>query len=226
MASQRIRNPFPTLDDSISPKSGPANANPNFSNGLKPLNPQQRSFVKYYLANNYKAADAAEAAGYKRLYGAQLLQMPNIQDAIRKEIDRRNRRIDIDQDAVLQEIANVAFSNLAGLMADFGKGRTLAIKPKEQLTEQQQRLMASISETYRGNQRTIKFRVHDKLRALTLLAQNLGLLDGSGRQIDPAGMVRRLRDAASRAEDSLPTTPEAAYGAEDYDTDDNKLEQS
>ncbi|MCK5644561.1 MAG: terminase small subunit [Gammaproteobacteria bacterium] len=224
MASQRIRNPFPTLDDSVSPKPGSNGVSPNSTDGVRPLNPQQNSFVKYYLANNYKAADAAEAAGYNRLYGAQLLQMPNIQDAIRKEIDRRNRRIDIDQDAVLQEVANVAFSNLVGLMADFGKGRKLTIKSKEELTEEQQRTMASISETYRGNQRTIKFRVHDKLRALTLLAQNLGLLDGSGRQVDPASMVRRLRDAASRAEDSLPTTPEGAYG-EDYDTDDNELEQ-
>lgn len=212
-AITRIRNPF--NDQGVrqpKPVSGPVNENPNFSNGLKPLNPQQQLFVSLYIVD-FKAGDAAEKAGYVRTYGAQLLQMPNVQEAIRREIAKRTRRIQITQDAVLDEIALVAFGNIADFFEDFGKGRTLAIKPKADLSEEQQRLMSSISESMRGNQRTLKFRAHDKMRALNLLAQYMGLLDGSGRQIDPAGMAQRLREAAARAEDSLPLPVDSAeYG--------------
>ena len=64
------------------------------------------------------------------------------------------------------------------------------------------------SETWRGNNRTLKFRAHDKLRALTLLSQYLGLLDGVGRQVDPAGMVARMRAAAAQGTDSMPQSVE------------------
>lgn len=215
MTAKRIRNPFPGGNPSNTPKPGQkvpgpqaTVGNPNFSDGIKPLNPQQRIFVKQYVALGFKATAAAEAAGYPRNYGAQLLQLPNIQDAIRREQARLERRIDITQEAVLQEIANVAFGNLAEFFNDFGQGRSLVIKPKEELTEEQQKLMGSISETWRGNNRTLKFRAHDKLRALTLLSQYLGLLDGVGRQVDPAGMVARMRAAASKGQDSMPQSVE------------------
>lgn len=211
MSNGRIRNPFNSDGNQSSatqpsPQPGVprANTNPNFSNGLKPLSPQQSSFVSYYIID-FKATSAAEKAGYNRQYGANLLQMPNIQDAIRREINRRNRRIEITQDAVLEELALVAFADLASFFDDFGKGRSLSIKQKADLTPEQRRMMASISESYRGGSRTIKFRVHDKMKALNMLAQYMGILDGSGRQVDPLDMVQRMREAAANAESTMPT---------------------
>lgn len=216
----RIRNPFPT-SGAVQPKpgTGPVNENqsPNFNNGLKPLTPQQLLFVSYYIVN-FKSSDAAEKAGYVRSYGAQLMQLPNVQEAIRREINKRNRRVQITQDRVLEEVALVAYGNVADFFEDFGKGRSLIIKPKGDLSPEQQRLMSSISESITGKQRTLRFKAHDKMRALNLLMQYMGLLDGQGKQIDPAGMAARLRAAAARAEDTLPIpADDAEYG--DYSED-------
>ena len=223
MTTKRIRNPFtspPQGTPEPRPRinGSPIDQSPNQANGLRPLTPQMQMFVSQYLENGFRAVDAAEAAGYNRNHGAQLLQRPNIQNAIQKEIRRRRRRSEINQDRVLEELAIVAFGNVADFFEDFGKGRSLVIKPKAELTEEQQRLMASISETWRGNNRTLKFNAHDKLRALTLLCQHLGMLDGAGRQVDPEGMVARLRNAALKATDSLPqpVSEEDSGGGGDY----------
>jgi phage terminase small subunit len=221
MTTKRVRNPFSTPQQgTLNPRPGvngsPINVSPNQANGLLPLTPQMQTFVDNYLANGFKAVDAAEKAGYNRSYGAQLLQRPNIQQAIQKEIQRRKRRSEITQDRILEELAVVAFGNVADFFEDFGKGRSLVIKPKADLSEEQQRLMASISETWRGNNRTLKFRAHDKLRALTLLCQHLGMLDGTGKAVDPEGMVARLRAAAGKATDSMPQ-PVTGDSTTDYD---------
>ena len=220
MSNGRIKNPFNPIPTGASFNPLPAGTpnplnNPNFNNGLKPLNEQMKLFVKYYVEGNYVATEAAIKAGYAKNYGANLLQMPNVQDAVRKEVQRRNRRIEITQDRVLEELSVVAFGNLAEFFEDFGKGRSLSVKPKDDLTEDQQRQMASISESLRGGQRTLKFRAHDKLRALTLLAQYMGMLDGAGKQVDPEGMAARLREAAAKATDTLPTTIDGITGYDD-----------
>lgn len=219
--TKRVRNPFQNQAQP-KPGTGPVNENPNFKNGLKALNPQQQLFVAEYIARNYDSFAASEAAGFKGAYGRQLRQLPNVQNAIRREIDARRGRARITQDRVLAEIALVAFGNVTDFFEDFGGGRTLNIKNKAALTPEQQRLMASISETWRGNNRTLKFSAHDKMKALTLLSQYMGLLDGTGRQIDPAGMAQRLRDAAAKAKGTMPLPTDGAEYAEYEDQEEAK----
>lgn len=122
-------------------------------------------------------------AGYSkktaRSQGQRLLTNVDIQTQINKQIDDRAKRTEITGDAVLQELAAIGFAN----MLDFAHwdGRRVKLKSSSQLTRELASKVSELSETPTRYGTSVKFKLHDKLRALEMLAKHLGLFDVTDR---------------------------------------------
>ena len=72
------------------------------------LLPRQRLFIKNYVKNFYNGKLAAIESGYSEntaaLTACNLLKRKDIQDLVQKEIDKRNDKIEIDQQKVLKDL--------------------------------------------------------------------------------------------------------------------------
>ena len=77
------------------------------------LTDKQKKFIDEYLVD-LNATQAAIRAGYKEKAayrtGAENLRKPQIQEEIQKRMEERQKRTEITQDMVLQELAAIAFA--------------------------------------------------------------------------------------------------------------------
>lgn len=140
------------------------------------LNAKQQRFVEEYLID-LNATQAAIRAGYSiktaKDIGCENLAKPNIQEAIAKEMAERSKRIGINQDRVVQELARMAFVKITdiadrnGLIKETASEDDLAciesIKVKRSKTDN-----GSLSE-----EREVK--IASKVKALELLGKHLGM---------------------------------------------------
>ncbi len=148
---------------------------------------KQEIFCKEYIVD-FNATRAAIAAGYSkktaRAIGYEILTKPYIQEAIKREIDQRSKRVEITQDRVLQEIAVCALADLADYIEVCGDG-AVRVKAFDELPEGASRALESISEdriikeTADGSQILVhdkrKIKMHSKLEALDKLGRHLGV---------------------------------------------------
>lgn len=141
------------------------------------LTPKQQRFVAEYTTD-FNATAATIRAGYSEKTAAQqghnLLQMPEIQEAIREECANRRTRTEITGDMVISELAKIAFAN----SADYAKvvGRTVKATKTDTLTKDQQAAISCIEKTKFG----IKVSTYDKVKALELLTKYLRLFENDG----------------------------------------------
>lgn len=166
------------------------------------LTEKQKRFVAEYLVD-LNATQAAIRAGYKDPnIGRQLITKNNVSEEIRKAMADRQKRTEITQDAVLEELAAIGFSRATDYAAI--RGPLVELTPTDQLTDEQKRAVASIEQGNFG----IKLKLHDKVRALELLGKHLGMFDGkSGQQ---GGSENNLLDAIRQSgEVSTDDIPEA-----------------
>lgn len=159
---------------------------------------KQARFVDEYLID-LNATQAAIRAGYSertaQQIGAENLSKPVIQAEIQKRRRDRERRTEITQDRVLQELAAIAFARGTDY-ASVGPGGVVKIKPTEELNDTQKAAVLSIKETQAG----IEIKLADKVRALELLGKHQGLFDGSGREDkNPANNLLEQMQASARA---------------------------
>lgn len=134
---------------------------------------KQKCFVEEYLID-LNATQAAIRAGYSPdtaySIGQENLKKPEIKMRIEKAMAERSRRIGINQDRVLRELARVAFANAsdminmedATLRADASEDDTAAIQSVKVKTFGED-----------GVEREIK--MGDKLKALELIGKHLGV---------------------------------------------------
>lgn len=134
---------------------------------------KQKCFVEEYLID-LNATQAAIRAGYSPdtaySIGQENLKKPEIKMRIEKAMAERSRRIGINQDRVLRELARVAFANAsdminmedATLRADASEDDTAAIQSVKVKTFGED-----------GVEREIK--MGDKLKALELIGKHLGM---------------------------------------------------
>lgn len=150
------------------------------------LQDKQRLFCKEYLVD-LNATEAAKRAGYlessARKTGSRLLADERIQAYIAELKQERSRRLNITQDAVLQELAAIAFARCTDFceVVKRGNKNVLQIKPIADLTERQKAAVVTIKTHARGG---IEVKLADKMAALELLGKHLGIFDGSGRELD------------------------------------------
>ncbi len=164
------------------------------------LTPKQERFVDEYLVD-LNATAAAKRAGYKDPNkGRQLVTKSNVAAAIQGALAQRRQRTEITQDAVVRELAKVAFANGTVYAQVTGGGTRVVLADTASLTEEQRAAVSGIKEGKFG----IEVSTYDKVKALELLGKHLGLFDRQVGQA-PAGENNLLS---------------AIMGAGEVDTDD------
>ena len=148
------------------------------------LTPKQRCFVEEYLVD-LNATKAAVRAGYSprtaHVIGSENLTKPEILACIRAEMDRRSHRTRLNADAVVQELALLAYSN----MLDYGQVQadgTMIVNLAGLTREQAASIGEMTVETYTDGAgdaarevKRVKVKLIDKKGALELLGRHFGL---------------------------------------------------
>lgn len=142
------------------------------------LNARQRAFIDEYLID-LNGTQAAIRAGYSpkssKEQGSELLANPDVRARVDAAIADRSRRTGINADLVLQELARIARVNAAGVIDQ----DTACILPgaTEDDTAAISSVKVKIIPTKDGDIVEREIKLHDKIKALELLAKHLGMLD-------------------------------------------------
>lgn len=101
--------------------------------------------------------------------GSRMLRNVKVQKYIADRMQERQKRTEITQDRVLEELAAIAFARAT----DYAevKGERVRIKDTDSLTDQQLKAIAGIKEGKFG----IELKLSDKEKALELLGRHLGM---------------------------------------------------
>lgn len=136
------------------------------------LTPKQQRFVDEYLID-LNATQAARRAGFSTQnagkIGSQLLGKPGIQAAITTAKANLAARVGVRQEEVIATLVAIAFADI-GDYIDCSK-EPWRLRPLGSLTPAQRQALAYVKQ--RGDSITVRLR--DKVRALNLLAQHLGM---------------------------------------------------
>ena len=170
------------------------------------LNEKQKRFAKEYV-KDFNGKQAAIRAGYSEVSSSstasELLTYPKVQAAIQKEIQKRNKRIEVTQDRVVEELAKIGFSDIKDVVE--WDGDSTRIKDSSEVDGT---IIAEITdiETFiksipggKGKEpkqmlnRTKKVKLHDKMKALELLARHMGMLKDV-KQVHLEGDLSNLSD--------------------------------
>jgi phage terminase small subunit len=188
------------------------------------LTPKQERFVDEYLID-LNATQAAIRAGFSaktaEQIGHQLLQKTSVAEAVARAKAERSARIGLTADRVLEELAAVAFARMPEY-AEWGEGDTMGLKPSAALSERQAAAIIQVTETEkfvkalgRGEQlmsRERSIKLHDKLGALKLAGQHIGMFAERHEISGPGGsdIVVRARDYREGLPPFLPPADEPA----------------
>lgn len=171
------------------------------------LTEKQKRFVQEYLVD-LNATQAAIRAGYSKKSAAriavELLNKSQVCTELQRAMKNREKRVEITQDMVLQELANIAFSN----GADFVEisGGSAIVKDTTDIPAERRSAIASIKDTKDG----IEVKTYDKLRALELVGRHLGMFDGKLQETSQNAVESFLKATKPNKEDL-----EALYHEED-----------
>lgn len=135
---------------------------------------KQKIFADEYLIDlnatrAYRVAYPSVKKEAAAVNGSKLLRNTKVAAYIQERMQERQKRTEITQDRVLQELAAIAFAKAT----DYAeiKNECVRIKDTAELDEQQVRALAGIEEGKFG----IKVKLNDKEKALELLGRHLGM---------------------------------------------------
>ena len=151
------------------------------------LNDKQRRFVDEYLID-LNATQAAIRAGYSaktaEQQGFQLLKKTSVSEAVTSRMKDREKRTEITQDRVLQELAKIGFADIRKAVkwgADIpvvnpetGEVLTangVVLISSNEIDDDTAAAVSEISQTAQG----IKIKMHDKKGALVDIGKHLGM---------------------------------------------------
>lgn len=142
------------------------------------LTPKQKLFCAEYL-KDLNATQAAIRAGYSektaRDIGCENLAKPNIQEAIQEAMKAREKRTEITQDRVLEELAILAYSNIKDYIEPQQNAKGFVIfKDIDKVSEKEARAIEAIKANYKKGR--IEFKLHSKTKTLEMLCRHLGML--------------------------------------------------
>ena len=136
---------------------------------------KQDLFVKEYL-KDLNGTQAYIRAGYKvkdensaAVMANRLLRNVKIQKKIQAAMKEREKRTEITQDRVLNEIANLAFTDRTGIV-NLNNNRVI-IKNFDELSSEQKACISGVKETKHG----IEVTFYNKEKALEMLGRHLGM---------------------------------------------------
>lgn len=143
---------------------------------------QTRAYMAVYTNVKKEAAAAVNAT--------RLLKKPHVQEYLRERMKAREKRTEITQDRVLQELAKIAFADIkefvsfrtektvVGYNDDgspiFGYASVIEMIPSDQVDG------TVVNEVRLSDKGTFSFKLQDKLAALDKLARHLGMFQEAG----------------------------------------------
>jgi phage terminase small subunit len=129
-------------------------------------------FIREYLID-FNASRSAVAAGYSQkgadVAGHRLLANAKVQSRIKEATARRVDKLEITGERILQELAKIAFSNIAQFAEWTDKGWEW--KDSSKLSEMEKAAIQELSETSGQYGGSSKLKMYDKLKALELLGR-------------------------------------------------------
>lgn len=141
------------------------------------LTPNQQRFVERYLVHlnaSRAARESGSAPGTAAAAGSRLKRVPAVKAAIKEAIDARTERLRVNADKVVRELARVAFADLSNL-AEWN-GDHLALRPNDGVDIDDRVAIAELAFVKGASGGSaVRIKLHDKLRALDMLARHLGL---------------------------------------------------
>lgn len=139
----------------------------------------------------------------------ELLNKTQVSAEIQKQQAKRQKRVEITQEKVLEELAAIAFANGADF-ATVNQNGIVRITPTSELPEEKRKAIASIKEGQYGTE----VKVHDKVKALELLAKHLGMFDSkNGGSEAPENNIFEVIDQSTREEIGTDEIPEIEHPA-------------
>jgi phage terminase small subunit len=110
---------------------------------------------------------------------ADLLQNPRIQAVLSERMAERERRTEITQDAVLREIARIAFVDPSEIFQI--RSGCVVVADTEEMSEDARRALVSVTETTTKDGGSLRVQLASKLEALQLLGKHLGMFPVESR---------------------------------------------
>lgn len=168
---------------------------------MNELTDKQKAFVNEYLID-LNATQAAIRAGYSAKnadkIGSQLLGKSRVSAEIQNKMAKREKRTEITQDRVLKELATIGFFQITDFMK-VEKGQ-LVIKDTSDVELENIPAISGIKATQFG----LDVRFHDKVKALELIGEHLGMWTGNNGNADS---LARLDEILSEVKNNA-TKPE------------------
>lgn len=154
------------------------------------LTDRQKQFCDEYLID-LNVTQAAIRAGYtpqyadKRAYA--LLDNAEIKEYIDKRMLERQKRTEITQDIVLEELKRIALAKPTDFfeVEDMGQYMKVNIIPTKDIPDDKVGAIASIKQGANG----IEVKLHDRLKALELIGRHLGMFKDKVEIIDDSKNV-------------------------------------
>lgn len=158
------------------------------------LNVRRKTFCREYTVD-FNGTQAALKAGFSKSSAAarayELLQMPEIQEEIKRLITERNDNTEDKAQRVIQELEAVAYAKTTDFVkvkdifenrnGRRRKVRVAYIELTGDVPEEKQKAIAEIRQTKDG----IALKSHDKVKALELLGKHLGIFEKDNKQKQP-----------------------------------------
>lgn len=158
------------------------------SNEDRALTPKQQRFCDEYLVD-LNACAAAIRAGYSRktarFIGAENLTKPNIAAAIAQRQLELQERTQATQERVITELARIAFGDQRRLMQWGAKG--VSLRDSATISDADAATVAEVAETRTKDGGSLRIKTHDKVLALKLLGEHLGMFKRRVEHSGPSG---------------------------------------
>lgn len=176
------------------------------------LTDKQKRFVDEYLVD-LNATAAAKRAGYSEKSASriaiELLNKTHVSAEIQKRQAKLRGKLEITQERVLEELAAIAFANGTDFATITHNG-LVRLTPTSELPDEKRKAIASIKEGQWGTE----VKVHDKVKALELLAKHLGMFDSkNGGSEAPENNIFEVIDQSTREEIDTDGIPEIEHPA-------------
>jgi len=149
---------------------------------------KQKIFIEAYLANGYNGSRAALKAGYSEKTAREIarenLTKPDIKEEIQNRVTEELKSIGVNTKAVIEQVANLAFSDIRKLFDKNGNFKSI-----EKIDKRTAVAISGIKFTTKRSKQgeyedVTDIRFSDKKGALETLCKHLGLFHDKN-QIDP-----------------------------------------
>lgn len=165
----------------------------------KELTPKQQLFVNEYLVD-LNATQAAIRAGFSEksanVNSSRMLTNANIQNAIQQGLKKKLSKPDNLSDRVISELTKIAMVDIKDFLK-FDKDGVVLKNSDDvdgtMINEVSSRTIENETEQGTNRRVNLKFKLHDKMKALEMLSKYLGLLNKDTTEETPVQTINNIK---------------------------------